>query len=128
MAIVLLRIGLHWDMRWFAGPLPLPDQTSDEFFDMIAGAQGRRMNDQRAQLECLPGLHHPERLLSKLSKDKQRMCASASVDQMAGAVGRDPRPTTSEAVRKISADEAPAHALDEDFIDMLIRCQVGYIA
>uniref|UniRef100_A0A914VS42 G-protein-signaling modulator 2 n=2 Tax=Plectus sambesii TaxID=2011161 RepID=A0A914VS42_9BILA len=104
-------------------PLPLPDQTNDEFFDMIAGAQGRRMNDQRAQLERLPGLHHPERLLSKLNNDKQRITASASVDQMAGALRRDPQPTTSESVRKISADEAPAHALDEDFIDMLIRCQ-----
>jgi hypothetical protein len=94
---------------------------------MIAGMQGRRMNDQRAQLECLPGLQHPERVLHKLNKDKQRMCASTSVDQMsgAGALRRDGQPTTSESVRKISADEAPAHELDEDFIDMLIRCQVG---
>lgn len=83
------------------------------------------MNDQRAQLERLPGLHHPERLLSKLSKDKQRISASASVDQMPASIRSDARPTTSESVRKISADGAPAHALDEDFIDMLIRCQVS---
>ena len=62
---------------------------------MIAGIQSSRMNDQRAQMPSFPGLTRPDVL----------------VDQSAGATAA-------------AAASPPRSNLDDQFFEMLMRCQV----
>ena len=62
--------------------------NADEFFDMVAGIQGSRMDDQRA--DVFPGLHNDQFL-----------------------------------ARLISRHHDDDSLLDDQFFEMLIRCQVN---
>ena len=70
----------------------------EDLLDLIAGMQSRRMDEQRASLPRLPGLNnaHPD-ILRRLSSN------------------------TNE-----SSGEDAATLPDENFFEMLMRCQVRY--
>ena len=65
----------------------------DEFFDMIAGIQGSRMDDQRASIPPFPGLHHSRTVIGQFAAATRQQEDSA---------------------------------LDDQFFEMLMRCQVGH--
>ena len=81
------------------------DHTEQDtaFFDMVAGIQGSRMNDQRAQMPAFPGLHNQEAVIGPLVGGTT-----------AAAGGAGPRTRTG----------AAASNLDDQFFEMLMRCQV----
>ena len=86
-------------------PPPTFDHTEQDtaFFDMVAGIQGSRMNDQRAQMPAFPGLHNQEAVIGPLVGGTT-----------AAAGGAGPRARTG----------AAASNLDDQFFEMLMRCQV----
>lgn len=87
--------------------IPVRDQGPEEFLEMVAGIQGRRMDDQRAALPCLPGLQHPAQVLGPhIQKRRQQEAAPVT--------GGDGKTTASAGEKQ----------LEDDFIEMLIRCQV----
>jgi hypothetical protein len=114
---------------FFSGTLPAVEQTPDEFLDMIVGIQGRRMDDQRAHLESLPGLQQNAQLLARLDK----AASSSSADNNApmnrrpdgvSSAGGGTRPVNS--VSQSNDDSPMGDGPENDFLEMLIRCQVVY--
>lgn len=72
----------------------------EEFFELVATAQARRLDDQRAQMQKSP-----------LQKSKARSIRG-SIKQLSFA-------------RKPAAEPAPAPAPKEDLYDMILTTQVG---
>ena len=65
-------------------------KQATEFLDLVAGIQGSRMNDQRADLPEFPGLHNQDEVTGQYVTNRRE-----------------------------------DNALDDQFSEMLIRCQVG---
>ncbi|VDP27464.1 unnamed protein product [Soboliphyme baturini] len=89
------------------------DLGSDEFLDMLAGMQSRRMDDQRVSLPYLPGLQHPARVLGPhLMKRRSRESVDVMSDHKDSAQSAESRQSDVE-----------RHLTDE-FYEGLMRCQV----
>ena len=52
--------------------LPANSTQAEEFLDMVAGIQGSRMNDQRADLPEFPGLHNSEAVIGQFITNRNR--------------------------------------------------------
>lgn len=121
--------------------MPTLDQSPEDFLDMIVGIQGRRMDDQRAALSFLPGLQHPtigsggqlengavgahHKRVGSLPRIS-RGGALTSGECRGGSIKGRPSSGDVDCARRQSqpTDNHPILADDEDFIDMLMRCQV----
>lgn len=91
--------------------MALREQGPEEFLDLVVGIQSRRMDDQRAALPFLPGLQHPAQVLGPhLVRRNSENNSSATVPN-------------GDIVGSFSA-QGNGSQLDNDFIEMLIRCQV----
>ena len=77
------------------------DASPEDFLELLASVQGRRIDEQRASLPFLPGLQDPERVLGPLLQAK--------------AAPPNPNPVAAAPVAAV----APA----DDFLDLLLRCQ-----
>lgn len=87
------------------------EQGPEEFLDLVVGIQSRRMDDQRAALPFLPGLQHPAQVLGPHLVRRNSENSSITVPNGDSACLFD-------------AQRNGSHQLDDDFIEMLIRCQV----
>uniref|UniRef100_A0A915IF69 Uncharacterized protein n=1 Tax=Romanomermis culicivorax TaxID=13658 RepID=A0A915IF69_ROMCU len=125
------------------------EQGPEEFLDMVVGIQSRRMDDQRAILPELPGLQHPAQVLGphllmaaqQRQKEQQQQQNGGTADTTNTNNISDSNTTStnnSDNYSSKSMDDPSAvknsqvaaaakceqsHQLDDDFIEMLMRCQ-----
>lgn len=102
-----------------------PDNCRDELFDLIAGMQEKRMDEQRA---CLPPMRRshttngPESLPASESRGPTHAASShpRTLQRMATQMGRD-EPGKARQTRQMSLGASVPP--DDDFFDMIMRCQ-----
>ncbi len=128
--------------------MPSTDQSPEDFLEMITTYQSRRMDDQRASLPYLPGLQDPARVLGPhLEKRKHQENGTANAPKVpqrpqAASASRgtksenpDAGSEDSKLLKIKSLDIAQpkqkqrhppeeSGGVDEDFYEMLIKCQV----
>lgn len=79
------------------GTLPNNGETQDDLLDLIVGMQSKRMDEQRVELPHLPGLHPPSSTSSQ-----------------------------NPVIQRLSLADANNATPDDAFLEMLMRCQVGW--
>lgn len=93
--------------------------NADEFFDMVAGIQGSRMDDQRADI--FPGLHNDQFLARLISRhhDDDSLLDDQFFEMLIRCQGSRIEDQRSEMPIGRSAPTVP----DEDFINLILRFQ-----
>lgn len=100
------------------------DSWPDEMFDLIAGIQGNRMDEQRAQLPPSRRTCIANGVTSVSSTVKPSVDTQATMNQSVNVSGKATtatRATLRSSSRQLSLE--PSIRSDDDFFEMLMKCQ-----
>ncbi|XP_078472165.1 G-protein-signaling modulator 2-like isoform X1 [Lampetra fluviatilis] len=109
------------DRRAGARALVASPQT-EEFLDLLACSQSRRIDDQRASVSDLPGLRLTPNNSGAVSGRLAAAAAPAAPRGVDGAAAAAAAAARAGALAAAAAAISHEHE-DEDFFDMLVRCQ-----